>query len=84
MAHAAPPCAGYLGYLFFQHVEDLFYQYGVDMIFTGHEHNYERTYPVYRDQVDSCEEPTCISYSAVQTTSADLPMCNMETRLSRT
>ena len=44
------------------------------MIFTGHEHNYERTYPVYRDQVDSCEGLTCISYSAVQTTSADLPM----------
>ena len=53
--NAASPCAGYLGYLFFQHVEDLFYQYGVDMVFTGHEHNYERTYPVYRDQVDSCE-----------------------------
>ena len=74
MAHAAPPCAGYLGYLFFQHVEDLFYQYGVDMVFTGHEHNYERTYPVYRDQVDSCEEATCIPYSAVQTASTDLPV----------
>ena len=44
------------------------------MIFTGHEHNYERTYPVYRDQVDSCEDPVCIYYSAVQTTSADLPV----------
>jgi hypothetical protein len=28
--------------------EELFYQYGVDVYFSGHEHHYERNYPVYR------------------------------------
>jgi len=29
-------------------VEDLFYKYGVDVFFGGHEHFYERDYPVYK------------------------------------
>lgn len=33
-------------------MEDLFYDYGVDIAFTGHVHAYERTYPVYRNEVN--------------------------------
>lgn len=29
-------------------MEDLFYQYGVDVYFAGHVHSYERDYPVYQ------------------------------------
>ncbi|XP_074654205.1 acid phosphatase type 7-like isoform X2 [Tubulanus polymorphus] len=29
-------------------LEDLFYKYGVDLIFTAHEHSYERLLPVYK------------------------------------
>lgn len=32
-------------------VEDLFYKYGVDLAFFGHEHAYERYYPVYNEVV---------------------------------
>lgn len=28
--------------------EDLFIQYGVDLVFAGHEHDYERSYPIHR------------------------------------
>jgi len=33
-------------------LEDLMQRYRVDMYFTAHEHSYERTYPVYKGQVD--------------------------------
>jgi acid phosphatase type 7 len=33
-------------------IEDLFYQYGVDVYFTGHVHSYERAYPVYQRVVE--------------------------------
>lgn len=29
-------------------VEEMFYKYGVDVYFTGHEHSYARNYPVYK------------------------------------
>ncbi|XP_074642806.1 acid phosphatase type 7-like [Tubulanus polymorphus] len=32
-------------------IEDLFYKYGVDLIFTAHEHSYERFWPVYNMRV---------------------------------
>uniref|UniRef100_A0A834VHS0 Purple acid phosphatase n=2 Tax=Sarcoptes scabiei TaxID=52283 RepID=A0A834VHS0_SARSC len=32
-------------------LEDLFYKYGVDIIFAGHEHNYERMFPVFNRTV---------------------------------
>ncbi|XP_065915755.1 uncharacterized protein [Dysidea avara] len=32
-------------------LEPLFYKYGVDIIFTGHEHSYERMWPVYNLEV---------------------------------
>ncbi|XP_064632836.1 acid phosphatase type 7-like [Lineus longissimus] len=32
-------------------LEDLFFQQGVDLYISGHEHSYERTWPVYRGQV---------------------------------
>eukprot|EP00163_Fabomonas_tropica_P001030 TRINITY_DN10778_c0_g2_i2.p1 TRINITY_DN10778_c0_g2~~TRINITY_DN10778_c0_g2_i2.p1 ORF type:complete len:605 (-),score=104.81 TRINITY_DN10778_c0_g2_i2:139-1953(-) len=35
------------------YLEDLFYQYRVDLIISGHRHDYERTYPVYGGQVPS-------------------------------
>ena len=31
-------------------IEDLFYKYGVDIYFSGHQHFYERDYPVYQGQ----------------------------------
>ena len=34
-------------------MEDLFYENRVNLVFTGHVHAYERTHPVYRDQVVS-------------------------------
>ena len=45
------PRAGYLGYQMITTMESLFYQYGVDLVLTGHQHNYERSYPVYFDKV---------------------------------
>ena len=45
------PRTGYLGYQMITAMEPLFYQYGVDLVLTGHEHNYERSYPVYLDKV---------------------------------
>ena len=33
--------------------EDMFYKSKVDLILAGHLHNYERTYPVYKGQVDT-------------------------------
>ena len=47
------PRTGYLGYEMITSLESLFYQYGVDLVLTGHEHNYERSYPVYLDKVRS-------------------------------
>lgn len=47
------PRTGYLGYQMLTALEPLFYQYGVDLVLTGHEHNYERSYPVYMDKVCS-------------------------------
>ena len=35
-------------------VEPLLYKYGVDLIFNGHVHAYERSYPVYDFTVDEC------------------------------
>jgi len=33
-------------------MEDLFYEYKVNIVFNGHVHDYERTYPVYRNETD--------------------------------
>eukprot|EP01039_Chlorochromonas_danica_P007657 gene7657-8462_t len=33
-------------------MEDLFYNYGVDIYFAGHVHSYERDYPTYQGQVE--------------------------------
>ncbi len=35
-----------------QSMEQLFYQYNVNIVFNGHVHDYERTYPVYRNETD--------------------------------
>ncbi|ESO99285.1 hypothetical protein LOTGIDRAFT_94618, partial [Lottia gigantea] len=32
-------------------LEELFFKYGVDIYFGGHYHNYERSWPVYKDKV---------------------------------
>ncbi|GIM13200.1 hypothetical protein Vretimale_16381 [Volvox reticuliferus] len=34
--------------------EDIFYRYGVDLVFNGHVHAYERTHPVYKYRRDDC------------------------------
>ncbi len=33
-------------------MEKLFFQYGVNIVFSGHVHAYERTYPVYQNRAD--------------------------------
>lgn len=33
-------------------MEDLFYKYNVNIVFNGHVHDYERTYPVYRNKTN--------------------------------
>lgn len=35
-------------------MEDLFYKHGVDLVFNGHVHSYERSHPVYKGEVDQC------------------------------
>lgn len=35
-------------------MEALLYEHGVDIVFNGHLHSYERSHPVYRDQLDPC------------------------------
>lgn len=42
------------GELIRQALEGLLYQYGVDVFLVGHVHAYERTYPMYNNQVDEC------------------------------
>ena len=48
--------------VFFQNeildLEDLFFQNGVDLQFYGHYHGYKRTFPVFRDMYDECEDPS--------------------------
>ncbi|MCK5357701.1 MAG: metallophosphoesterase, partial [Elusimicrobiales bacterium] len=36
-------------------LEPLFLKYNVDLVFQGHDHNYERTYPVKNGEVDEDE-----------------------------
>jgi hypothetical protein len=40
-------------------LEDMFNDYGVDLVFAGHVHNYERDAPIYKNQTvpASVEEP---------------------------
>lgn len=33
-------------------MEHLFYEYGVNIVFSGHVHNYERTYHVYKNEIN--------------------------------
>jgi hypothetical protein len=34
-------------------MEHLFYEYNVNIVFNGHVHDYERTYPVYKNETDN-------------------------------
>ncbi|KAK7462485.1 hypothetical protein BaRGS_00038454 [Batillaria attramentaria] len=45
--------------LFWPNLEDLFYNYGVDLQFYAHEHSYERLWPIYKSTVcnGSTEKP---------------------------
>ena len=54
------PRTGYLGYEMISAIEPLLYQYGVDLVLTGHEHNYERSYPVYMDKVSIACLSDCV------------------------
>ena len=36
---------------FQNHLESVFYQHAVDLVFSGHIHAYERSYPVYNNAV---------------------------------
>ena len=44
-------CKPRLSLLFPLRLEPLFHSYGVDVIFEGHEHAYERMWPVYNETV---------------------------------
>jgi len=35
-----------------ENMENLFYEYNINIVFNGHVHDYERTYPVYRNNTD--------------------------------
>ena len=35
-------------------MEGLFYQYGVDVVFAGHVHAYERMHRIYDGELDDC------------------------------
>lgn len=59
------PRTGYLGYQMLTALEPLFYQYGVDLVLTGHEHNYERSYPVYMDKVCATAEPAQVQAQVI-------------------
>jgi len=54
------PRTGYLGYEMITAIESLLYHYGVDLVLTGHEHNYERSYPVYMDKVSTVCLSGCV------------------------
>ena len=41
-------------------METLLYQYGVDLVLSGHVHAYERSYPVFHEVLDNCA-PTYIN-----------------------
>jgi hypothetical protein len=44
-------------------MEKLFYDYGVDVYFSGHVHSYERDYPVYQSEVEtSYDNPRATTY----------------------
>jgi len=40
----------------------LFEQYGVDMVFNGHDHHYERTCPIRAGQCSSAQEGGVVYY----------------------
>ncbi|PNH09476.1 Purple acid phosphatase 15 [Tetrabaena socialis] len=56
--HAPPYHTYYVHYkemeCFMSVYEDVFYQYGVDIVLNGHVHAYERTHPMYKYKPDSC------------------------------
>jgi hypothetical protein len=46
-----------------QGLEPLFFKYGVDFFMNGHEHDYERSWPVYKSKTDqSNDEPKATIY----------------------
>ena len=50
------------GLLMQEAMEDLLYEWGVDIVLNGHVHNYERTHPVYRG---SLEDPCAPVYAVI-------------------
>ncbi|KAG2441245.1 hypothetical protein HYH02_010088 [Chlamydomonas schloesseri] len=56
--HAPPYHTYYVHYkemdCFMSIWEDVFYEYGVDLVLNGHVHAYERTHPMYKYQPDTC------------------------------
>ena len=43
------------------HLRSLYETYGVDLVLNGHNHNYERTMPIYRDAIDNAKGVTYIT-----------------------
>ena len=56
-------CDGYADHLK-ESAEDIFHQYGVNVVIAGHVHEYERTFPVYKEQATSMDyvSPTAPAY----------------------
>ena len=38
-------------FIYFYRLEDIFYDYGVDVVLEAHEHSYERLWPMYKNIV---------------------------------
>jgi len=43
-----------------EHLEEMFFEHGVNLVLAGHVHSFERTWPVYKNQTNSCG-PTYIN-----------------------
>jgi len=58
MLHVPWYCSNFVhigeGLLMRESMEPLLYKYGVDIVLTGHVHAYERTFPVYQNETNSC------------------------------
>lgn len=37
-----------------EHLEDIFFEHGVNLVLAGHVHSFERTWPAYRNETNAC------------------------------
>ena len=61
-------------------IEDLFYKYGVDLAFYGHEHEYWRTFPVYDEKVVNGTDAQLLLLGANEAGKSDRPPATPQKR----